>query len=201
MDLFAEPKSGAFEPAPVLDSRAPPPARALLMLCHFDAQIEKLWLEQMNLVRSIDEMKREARAAHVELRAQEIEVMFVESSSRYAAPAEAIRRMREWLDGARARCAELSTRVQSETEVTARAFDAIHRRVELLCERKRAVPVAPELLRLYEASAWGGASGRVVAVERDACGACGAAAPRAQPESGLQVCVGCRRVLYWRHAG
>jgi hypothetical protein len=95
MDAFRESVGGLFEPDPALDSRAPVAARALLMLSLLDAQIERLQLDQMSLVRRIEQVRREARAAHEELRAQEMQLMFVESSSPHTTPAEAVRRMQD----------------------------------------------------------------------------------------------------------
>ena len=176
----------------------PSAARTLLGLCRLDAEMEALWVEELALVRRLEHVRREAHAAHQEFREQEMRVIFVESSSCCAAPPETLRRMREWLDDASRRCRELTEIAESTTAETVRAFELVQRRKDVLRERRRALATPPDLLRIYESSAWNGVSPRIVAVEHAACSACGARATRAAPEGGVRTCASCRRILYWR---
>lgn len=195
--LFQSPANFADD-ASAIDDRAPSDARGLLVLCRLDAELDALRVEELALGRRLEHARREAHAAHQEFRAQEMQVMFVESSSRFVAPPETLRRMREWLDDASRRCRELTDLAESTTSETERAFELVQRRKDALQERRRALATPPDLLRIYESSAWIGVSPRIVAVEQAACSACGARVTRAAPEGGVRTCAGCRRILYWR---
>ena len=197
--LFQSPANFA-DAEPAIDNRAPSAARALLRLCRLDAELDALRVEELALVRRLEHVRREAHAAHQEFREQELQVMFVESSSRFAAPPETLRRMREWLDDASRRCRELTDLAASTTAETERAFQLVQQRIGALRARRRALATPPDLLRIYESSAWIAVSPRIVAVEKAACSACGARATRAAPEGGVRTCAGCRRILYWRRA-
>lgn len=200
VDNFFQAAANFADDAPAIDDRAPSAARGLLMLCRLDAEMDALWVEELALVQRLEHIRREAHAADQEFREQEAQVMFVESSSRFAAPPETLCRMREWLDAASRRCRELKDLAESTTAETERAFELVQRRKDVLRERRRALATPPDLLRIYETSAWIDGSPRIVAVEQAACSACGARATRGAPEGGVRTCAGCRRILYWRRA-
>ncbi len=200
MDNFFQSVAIFADDAPAIDDRAPSAVRGLLMLCRLDAEMDTLWVEELALVQRLEHIRREAHAADQEFREQEMQVMFVESSSRFDVPPETLRRMREWLDGASRRCRELTDLAESTTAETERAFELVQRRKDVLLECRRALATPPDLLRIYESSAWISVSPRIVAVEQASCSACGARATRAAPEGGVRTCAGCRRILYWRRA-
>ena len=182
--------------AAAIDDRAPPEARVLLMLCRIDGELESLHLEELALMRRLEKVRRDARAAHEEFRAQEIQLMFVESSGRYAALPEALQRLRECLEAASQRYRDLAAFAEGEASKAASGFELVKRRVEFLNARRQGLAPAPKFAVIYETSAWFAMPPRVVAVERESCGACGAAAP-ARLEGDLRPCAGCRRILYW----
>jgi hypothetical protein len=198
MDVLLRSLNQPRESTPAIDGRAPPAALTLLTLSLLDTEIEALYLKQICLLRRLDQIGRQSRAACEELRTQEIHMTFVESFSRYTAPPDTLRRLRGWLEDASQKCATLSTLARAETEAAARVFDSIHGRVQELYARRRTMSISTELLALYEASYRGGASRAIVPVERGACGGCGAGAPAIRPESGIAACGTCRRLLYWR---
>jgi hypothetical protein len=145
---------------PAIDGSEPPAVRTLLTLSLLGTEIESLQLQEICLIRRLDQITRQSRAAHEELRTQEIHMAFVESSSRCTAPPDTLRRLRGWLEDASQKCARLSTLASAETETAARAFDSIHDRVQELCARRRTLSISTELLALYEASYRSGACSR-----------------------------------------
>lgn len=189
MDVLLPSAAGFADGVTAVDNRAPPAARVLMMLCHLDAELETLRINETALVRRLEQARRDARAAHEEFRAQEIHVLFVESSPRYTAPPDALRRLRGWLEGASQRCRELAARAESAMSEAERDFDLIHRRMKALLERREALDPSSDLLRIYERSAWIGVSPRIVAAERGACSRCGASAtpPGRRPPAVLRM--------------
>jgi predicted nucleic acid-binding Zn-ribbon protein len=184
--------------SPYPDNLAPPAARGLMIIARLDNEIEAARFQQMALVHRLERVKRETRAAHDDIRTQEMHVMFVESSPHYTTSQETLRQMRDWLETARHACLRCAAEAVSEARDTQTAFDRWDRHIELLSKRRRAVAVAPEVLRLYEASTSSRSSPRIVAFENGACGACGSALAGPPPISGIRLCPGCRRVVYWR---
>ena len=124
--------------------------------------------------------------------------MFVESSRHYTAPPEILSPLREWLEAANEKCRKLAAAAASEAQETHEACGRLQRRLAMLADQRRAVAIAPELRCLYEISLSTGCSPEVVAVEDKVCGGCGAEVAGSPPDSGLQSCSACRRVLYWR---
>lgn len=197
MDTFPNAPSELDREIPLLDGRAPPAARGLLILSRLDAEIEALRLQEMALVRRLEQVRRDAHAAHEEFRSQEMHVMFVESSRHYTAP-ETVCRLRAWLEIAREECRHFAAVAASEARETQKLFDRLQRRLSTLSEERRAVGIPPDLRGLYELSLSNGCSPEVVAVEGKACGSCGTKVAGPPPDNGVQSCSRCRRVLYWR---
>ena len=170
------------------------------MLCHIDAELEALRLQELALIRRLERVRQDARAACEEFRTHEAQMLFVESSSRYPAGPDTLRRLRDWLDSASQQYQELAARAESATAETDRDFELAHRRIEVLHQRRQTLEAPPDLVRIYERSAWIGVSPRILPVERGRCSGC--AAPAEHPPDGeLQTCSGCRRLLYWRQVG
>lgn len=200
MDTWLNSPSEPDRVPPLIDCRVPPAARDLLVLSRLNAEIEAVHLQEMALFRRLEQVRRDARAAHEEFRSQEIHVMFIESSRYYTAPPETLRRLREWLETASENCRRFAAVAASETRHTGETFDRLQGRLATLLAQRRTVAIPPDLRSLYEASLSNGCSPAVVAVENKACGGCRITVTGPVPNSGVRSCSGCRRVLYWRRA-
>lgn len=190
--------SGSIRREAFVDNRAPAAARALLTLAHVDGELDGLHREEHALFRHLEKVQRDARTAYNDLRAQEIHIMFVESSPGGAASPDALRLLREQLEHARQSCRQLKEIAEAETSQAEIAVHDVRRRVRALLLTRQALAIPHSLLLIYQRSSVSGATPRVVPIEDGECGACGEPALQGPPNDGLDPCSACRSILYRR---
>jgi predicted nucleic acid-binding Zn-ribbon protein len=181
---------------------------ALLRLAEVDARLFDLGARQTATIGRLERVRATLLDAEAELKAEEIRIVFLESSPRQMFIGDALDRLRVWYAKAQERCRTLLADVEAQTAEAERRFDLLEQETEdLKLARRRLTGEIPEAaFAIYERCLRAGRVPAAVLLDGRFCRGCGRAVRKAFDDSRrqedsarrrdwLETCPHCGRLL------